>query len=1288
MNQIYFFEKYLFVGNAFLNLLFNIKTTVLSLLFLVSINYAQIPPYYQNINFSEGSSTVFDDLSNLLTSTHTGVSYSVIWEVLQQADLDPEDETLATVLLIYGFEDEDGDFQTDRSRDKNLNCNFSGNCSGYWNREHVFPQSLANPPMTTNAIGTGTDAHNLRACDVQANSQRGNNKFATGSGDPFYGGVDNFYPGDEWRGDVARIILYMYLRYQEECLPLSVGSGSTTFNENIPDIFLEWNVLDAVSNFELQRNEVIYQIQGNRNPFIDNPYLATLLWGGPTAQNLWPLDGSDIVFDQNFIPINQIEYSNYTTEATLTESNAFELGKFIGRDGGESGTLDGLQTRLTELGFFIEGYENINKAALFVDGSNIAETTVVSQQINFTDFLVEIPDGATKTFSLYVSFEETVTDNSQIVFNVVQAATQTPSTSFAYFNAGGASTPSEPGIHKIDVVASQLEFLQEPVNVDLQTLMQPFPQVVALDANGNRDLDFTETLELTSTSTFANNAVTSIQAQTGLGIFDQLYFDLNGAGFVLTVTSPSSVLPQKQSNPFQVFDAPIVMTPNKVFITEVSDNPTFTLEYLEIFNNSERQITLTGSKLVMQPEGTVWGFGALSGNAIPTATIPPRGFAIVSRGANLQEFENYYGVLNNNTVFIQGTSAMLFAANSPREWQLYQGGTVATANGQLIDHTISYGVTNNERIYKNLLENSFEYSHSNMANPGELDDLVYVAGAWVNDGAPGANNENQNIYFFDDFSLSQSIIAKKSGIAAPYILNLNGFDLQVSEYFTFKSNASGTSQLDEIQGVATISGQVKIERYIPARRAFRLLSSAVSTTGNINTNWQEGQNNPNTSTNSNTVPGYGTHITGSMTGENGFDATPTGNPSLFTLNNVAQQWESVPNTDVNTIPAGMPYRLMVRGDRSIDVTDNNTPATNTTLRTTGVLHTGTFTTTNFSTTAGASNFFGNPYPAVVDMNDVISGSNNVNTLHYYVWDPTMNTRGGYVTVELPAGSNSSGSSANEYLQPGQAAFVQTLNTGASGLTFEENHKAVTQPQTQVFNVESQLDIRLYSSSSFATGALASDGLRIKFNEVYSNAVDNQDAPKFYNLDENLATNNEGSLLSIERRSLPEEGARIALFTNAYRTTDYVFEAILTEVNEITALLRDHYTGTDTVLANNENTLYAFSIDPDDAASSATDRFEIVFEAGVLSAIDFDRSNMVLFPNPAGDFVNLATKSMEGQQVTLSLFNMLGQSVYTKRDRIGEDGLIHINTSDLPIGVYLLKLLNEKGNHFNTKFIKQ
>lgn len=237
--------------------------------------------YYNDIDFTLTGTQLKDVLATKTINKHTtNLSYTPgVWEALKESDLDPTDNS--KVLLIYGYDDNDASAVNDRSRSKDAN----GGNSGDWNREHVYPKSLGNPNLGTS--GPGADAHHLRPSDVAFNGQRGNKKFADASGNA--GDVSgNWYPGDEWKGDVARMMMYMYLRYGSQCLPKNVTVGSVNSSDaNMINLLLEWNKEDPVSEFEKNRNSVIANSQGNRNPIIDNPYLATLIWGGDAAVNTW-----------------------------------------------------------------------------------------------------------------------------------------------------------------------------------------------------------------------------------------------------------------------------------------------------------------------------------------------------------------------------------------------------------------------------------------------------------------------------------------------------------------------------------------------------------------------------------------------------------------------------------------------------------------------------------------------------------------------------------------------------------------------------------------------------------------------------------------------------------------------------------------------------------------------------------------------------------------------------------------------------------------------------------------
>lgn len=263
------------------------------LLFLLIANFsfAQIPAYYSSIDFTQSGNTLKTALSNLITTTHTTkISYSPgVWNALQAADLNPNNS--AQVLLLYGFNDVDAIYKNDRLDLVGNICSTS--CpTGAWNREHVYAKSLGTPALVDGGSGAssdaGEDAHHIRAADVTFNADRGNRLYADGAGDAGNVGI-YWYPGDEWKGDVARMMMYMYLRYPTQCLATNVGSGATTYNVDMPNIFLEWNEEDPVSQFEKTRNNVLQGIQGNRNPFIDNPYLATMIWSGPQSPDSWNL---------------------------------------------------------------------------------------------------------------------------------------------------------------------------------------------------------------------------------------------------------------------------------------------------------------------------------------------------------------------------------------------------------------------------------------------------------------------------------------------------------------------------------------------------------------------------------------------------------------------------------------------------------------------------------------------------------------------------------------------------------------------------------------------------------------------------------------------------------------------------------------------------------------------------------------------------------------------------------------------------------------------------------------
>jgi len=254
-------------------------------------------PYYNGFNWTLTGIPLKTALATKITTTHTRIlSYAQAENAIRFTDLDPDDTSNTNLLLLYGFSNNicptsQADDNDHRRRNKNSD---GGGQLCEWNREHTYARSLGTPNLE-NSAGPNADVHHLRAADVARNGMRDSDRFFDGSGNSFESGL-LWYPGDEWKGDVARMMMYMYLRYGNQCLPTGVaqlGISTVSSDSNMVQLFLEWNAEDPVSTYEDNRNTYLGATsntygQGNRNPFIDNPYLATLIWGGPVAENRWP----------------------------------------------------------------------------------------------------------------------------------------------------------------------------------------------------------------------------------------------------------------------------------------------------------------------------------------------------------------------------------------------------------------------------------------------------------------------------------------------------------------------------------------------------------------------------------------------------------------------------------------------------------------------------------------------------------------------------------------------------------------------------------------------------------------------------------------------------------------------------------------------------------------------------------------------------------------------------------------------------------------------------------------
>jgi biopolymer transport protein ExbD len=470
----------------------------------------------------------------------------------------------------------------------------------------------------------------------------------------------------------------------------------------------------------------------------------------------------------------------------------------------------------------------------------------------------------------------------------------------------------------------------------------------------------------------------------------------------------------------------------------------------------------------------------------------------------------------------------------------------------------------------------------------------------------------------------------------------------------FQSDATGSGQFGPLTGTVTGANNIQVERYIPARRAFRFLSPSVTTTTTIKQNWQE---------NGGSASGLGTHITGAGGATNGFDVTATNNPSLFTFDNGT--WTAVANTNVNVLTAGTPYRLMVRGDRSTDLTSNTPTATATTLRATGALKTGNYTPT-LNQSADGFSLIGNPYQAPIDIKAILTASTNMSSNVVYYWDPTLNARGGYVTRDLTTDVNDVTSSFNQYVQPGQAVFVKKDNTAnVPTMTITEANKSIANAGAGVFrNSNTSTDfgllrVNLQANNQTIEGALA------LFDDNYTWNVTSEDATKMSNLDEEVSFVQNNTNLAIALQSNPSATSELPIRIDKMRHTNYQWQFELNNYSGASPYLFDTLSNSYTQI--NNGTVVPFTAD-----LNTTNRFKIVFQNSMLSIDDFAQQ-IVLYPNPAKAGASFYVDGIT--EATVTVYNMLGQVIPVQTK--SQDNTLQVSPKNsLNKGVYMVNITME------------
>ncbi len=272
----------------------------------------------QNIEVLAYSDTIYDTWDALLITDkrmNDAGTAEIVWDMFT-------DKPAAT-----------GEFEFDHCSDRdNGSCsNVEGNC---YNREHTFARSWWGGTTVYPDDTINFDLHHIAPADKNMNYAKfnyppgnvssanitGSNGFKVGTNSSYpCSSMQYFEPIDEYKGDYARMFLFVATRYENEIASwygsnsngdcALTGAAYPGYAAWMIDVLLEWHANDGVSQKEIDRNNAVYAIQGNRNPFIDNPQWVGFIWGDTAGNNCSQLANAcvDTSLNQNGVTLTSNE---------------------------------------------------------------------------------------------------------------------------------------------------------------------------------------------------------------------------------------------------------------------------------------------------------------------------------------------------------------------------------------------------------------------------------------------------------------------------------------------------------------------------------------------------------------------------------------------------------------------------------------------------------------------------------------------------------------------------------------------------------------------------------------------------------------------------------------------------------------------------------------------------------------------------------------------------------------------------------------------------------------------
>ena len=385
------------------------KKLLLSIILISSYFSAQAPAGYYDAATGLSGYALKSKLHDIISAKNINWHYSDLTNYYNQTDLDKyydHDATNTTFLLDMYSEIPTG---SDAYEYTTANIIGSAGSEGLgWNREHMMPQSTfySNYPMYSDlfyVVPTDARINQLRSnypygivgstiYYTFTNSSRIGNSAIPGS--TYTGRV--YEPINEFKGDVARSLLYFAVRYEgklgtfnfnnnanpaSDTNPLD-GTEERSFDPAYIAMLLQWHNQDPVSQKEIDRNNAVYNLQKNRNPFIDNPTWVNAIWG-QTPDAITPQTPMNLAVTQNSAYFATLNWTP-SSSTDVIGYKIYQNGTLVASTKNSTISIDHL-TPSTTYNFTVKAFDN---GYLLSADSNTASTTTLSSDIYAKDLMV------------------------------------------------------------------------------------------------------------------------------------------------------------------------------------------------------------------------------------------------------------------------------------------------------------------------------------------------------------------------------------------------------------------------------------------------------------------------------------------------------------------------------------------------------------------------------------------------------------------------------------------------------------------------------------------------------------------------------------------------------------------------------------------------------------------------------------------------------------------------------------------------------------------------------------